>query len=204
MGPGISLQSEIPVQAISSKRYDERDEKQSELQNIRLWQLGRHQYLLFFRNITIKKYKEYKRKSPLHRCKRKADSCDGKVEYFKPVEPKSKTKIKLEVHLPGMIRRNSKSKSPLMISDHFAHGSSSETGLIKEVDWEDLRSLDHLTIEFSSPKGMQAFQYMWDDLFQADLTSIGKAEFLSKARFHGMDDDEIMSPLSYKARSSTV
>ena len=42
-----------------------------------------------------------------------------------------------------------------MISNHFDHGGSSETGLTKEVDWKELRSLDHLSIEFSSPEGMQ-------------------------------------------------
>ena len=61
MGQGVSLKTQIPIQVISSKRYEEgKLVKESGLQNLRLWQLGRHQYLFFFCNLTTEKYKEYK------------------------------------------------------------------------------------------------------------------------------------------------
>ena len=77
------------------------------------------------------------------------------VEYFRPVESKSKTIVKLDVHLPGMVRRGSSSKSPLKIAEHFAHGQSPEAGLTGDFDMEDLRSLDHITIEFSNAAGIK-------------------------------------------------
>ena len=61
MGPNIKLQLQVPIELITSKRYEEnKTSKQSELQYLRLWQCGRHQYLMFFANSSSAKYKEYK------------------------------------------------------------------------------------------------------------------------------------------------
>lgn len=63
MGNGVKLESQIPVQLVALKRYGEgKPLRQSELQNLRLWRLGRHQYLMFFCNLTSRKYKGYKSK----------------------------------------------------------------------------------------------------------------------------------------------
>ena len=60
-GKDVKLDLQLPIQVIISKRYGEsKPSRQSELQNIRLWQIGRHQYLMFFANVAWKKYKEYK------------------------------------------------------------------------------------------------------------------------------------------------
>ena len=71
------------------------------------------------------------------------------MEYFRPVDAKSKTLVKLDVHMPGTIRRGSKSKSPIVISEQ-----PPETGLIGGTDFEDLKGLDCLSIEFSHAEGM--------------------------------------------------
>lgn len=61
MGPDTKLNLQVPIQLITSKRYEEgKPSKQSELQYLRLWQCGRHQYLMFFANLSSAKYKEYK------------------------------------------------------------------------------------------------------------------------------------------------
>ena len=76
------------------------------------------------------------------------------MEYFRPAESKSKTVVKLDVNLPGMVRRGSKSKSPLPRLDGLAREQVSESGLTGETDTNELRRLDSLTIEFSNAGGM--------------------------------------------------
>ena len=61
MGPDVKLHLQVPIQLITSKRYEEgKLVKHSELQYLRLWQYGRSQYLMFFANMSSNKYKEYK------------------------------------------------------------------------------------------------------------------------------------------------
>ena len=61
MGPDVRLNLQVPIQLITSKRYEEgKLVKHSELQYLRLWQYGRSQYLMFFANMSTIKYKEYK------------------------------------------------------------------------------------------------------------------------------------------------
>ena len=61
MGPDIELNLQVPVEHITSKRYEEgKLVKHSGLQYLRLWQYGRSQYLMFFANMSSNKYKEYK------------------------------------------------------------------------------------------------------------------------------------------------
>ena len=61
MGPDVKLHLQVPIQFISSKRYEEgKAVRHSELQYLRLWQCGRSQYLMFFANASTNKYKEYK------------------------------------------------------------------------------------------------------------------------------------------------
>ena len=61
MGPDIELNLQVPVELITSKRYEEgKLVKHSGLQYLRLWQYGRSQYLMFFANMSSNKYKEYK------------------------------------------------------------------------------------------------------------------------------------------------
>ena len=65
MGKDIKLQLQLPVQSISSKRYDERKpSRQVKLQYLRLWLLGRHQFLMYFCNMTSEKYHEHKGQCP--------------------------------------------------------------------------------------------------------------------------------------------
>ena len=64
MGPDVKLHLQVPIQLITSKRYEEgKLVKHSSLQYLRLWQYGRSQYLMFFANMSSNKYKEYKRPS---------------------------------------------------------------------------------------------------------------------------------------------
>ena len=61
MGPDVRLNLQVPIQLITSKRYEEgKSVKHSGLQYLRLWQYGRSQYLMFFANMSSNKYKEYK------------------------------------------------------------------------------------------------------------------------------------------------
>ncbi|KAL6714802.1 hypothetical protein ACLMJK_007062 [Lecanora helva] len=61
MGAGIHLQLQLPVQLISLKCYgDSKSTKLSILQYLGLWQLGCHQFMMFFCNMTSEKHKEYK------------------------------------------------------------------------------------------------------------------------------------------------
>ena len=61
MGPDVRLNLQVPIQLITSKRYEEgRLVRHSELQYLRLWQYGRSQYLMFFANVSSNMYKEYK------------------------------------------------------------------------------------------------------------------------------------------------
>ena len=61
MGPDVRLNLQVPIQLITSKRYEEgKLVKHSGLQYLRLWQYGRSQYLMFFANMSSNKYKEYK------------------------------------------------------------------------------------------------------------------------------------------------
>ena len=71
------------------------------------------------------------------------------MDYFQPIDAKSKTVVKLNVHLPGMIRRGSKSKSPVLYAEQ-----APEVGLVGGTDFEDLRGLDYMSIEFSHAEGM--------------------------------------------------
>ena len=71
------------------------------------------------------------------------------MDYFQPIDAKSKSVVKLNVHLPGMIRRGSKSKSPVLYAEQ-----APEVGLVGGTDFEDLRGLDYISIEFSHAEGM--------------------------------------------------
>jgi hypothetical protein len=156
MGQGVKLQLQVPIQSITFARFNEgKPSKQSELQNLRLWQFGQFQYVMFFCNVTSGKYREYKSQSSrptpwvVH-------GLTLPVENFRPIESKPKTVVRLDVHLPGMIRRDSKSKSPTMIAEHSTQGQAPEVGLTRETDWDDLRTLDSITIEFTRVEGKTA------------------------------------------------
>ena len=73
------------------------------------------------------------------------------MEHLRPIESKSKAVVRLEVHLPGMVRRGSRSKGPKLIAERFTHALAAETN----DGMEDLRDLDYLTIEFADAEGMQ-------------------------------------------------
>lgn len=61
MGSDVKLKVQLPVQAITSKHYNEsKPIRQSELQYLRLLHIGGYQFLLFFCNVTSKKYRECK------------------------------------------------------------------------------------------------------------------------------------------------
>lgn len=157
MGADMRLQLQIPVHSITVKKYEESKNKESELQYLRLWQSGRRQTLMYFANhLTDKdgapgKYREYK------------------MENLRAAESKSKSKttIRLEVHLPGMVRRRSSSKSPAMI-DQLSTQERAD-------DENDMTHLDYLSMEFFSAED--------------------KSAFLHEARFHGLEEP-IASPFS--------
>lgn len=154
MGPDVKLQLQVPIQSITSKKYEVKGPiKESRLQYLRLWQFSGHQTMMFFANDSSGKYREYN------------------IENFRPVELKSKTVIRLEVHLPGMVRRVSSSKSPLIIPKPSIQ-EQAQLGAC--TDENDMSSLDYLSIEFSS----------------ADA----KADFLHKAMFHGSAKEPTKSP----------
>ena len=137
MGPGTELQLQIPIQSITAKRYGERKpSEESRLQYLRLWQSGGFQTLMFFANKSSNRYREYR------------------VENFRPVESRSKTTIRLDVHLPGMVRRRSSAKSPLILAQSSAQEQTKVGG---DTDENDMSDLDNLSIEFGSAQDKDAF-----------------------------------------------
>lgn len=145
MGPEVKLQLQVPVQSIMEKRYEEsKPNKESQLQYLRLWQAVGRQTCMFFANLSSKKYREYR------------------MENFRPIESKSKTTIKLEHHLPGMVRRKSSSKSPLIIAQLSSQEQARSDCYTEQNDTADL---DYLSIQFDSGEDKDAF--------------------LREARFHG-------------------
>lgn len=153
MGSDVKLQLQIPVQSIAAKNYKEsKPQKESHLQYLRLWQSCGRQTLMFFANLSSNKYREYK------------------VENLRPAESKSKSKttIRLDVHLPGTVRRRSSSKSPVAIGKPWTQGQAD--------DENDMSSLDYLSIEFGSAED--------------------RATFLQEARFHSSAEEPIVSPFS--------
>lgn len=161
MGPDVMLQLQVPIQSIAAKRYEEsKATKESQLQYLRLWQAGGHQTLMFFANLTSNKYRGYS------------------MENLRPVESKSKITIRLDVHLPGMVRRRSSSKSPLAIAKASIQ-EQARFGVYS--DESDMTDLDYLSIEFNSA----------DD----------RTAFLREARFHGPAEESMASPFNLLSRS---
>lgn len=155
MGQDVKLRLQIPIKLITSKRWeDKKSAKQSELQYLRLWQAGRHQYLLFFANASTNKYKDFRSKPKVAVFeKRNKNRLISLVELFRPVETKSKTTVRLDVHLPGMIRRNSKSQSPVLVAKHSPDERNPEHCLTGSASVNDLKTLDHVSIEFDHAAG---------------------------------------------------
>ena len=152
MGPDVKLRLQLPVQLITSKRFgDSKATKQSQLQYLRLWKFGRRQILMFFANASSNTYKEYR--SPFNCNERVLPKLTSTVDYFRPAESKSKTVVKLNLHLPGTLRSGSKSKGPIMIAEHSANSQLPEAGLLGETDFEDLKGLDFLTVDFGRAEG---------------------------------------------------
>lgn len=163
MGPDVKLQLQVPVQSIKSKNYEiKRPTSESQLQYLRLWEFNGCQTVMFFANVSSKKYREYK------------------MENLRPFELNSKTVIRLEAHLPGMVRRRSSSKSPLIIPKPL---TQEQAKLGAYPDENDMSSLDYLSIEFSSA----------DD----------RIAFLREARFHGSIKEPTASPFAFQPKSST-
>ena len=161
MGPNINLQFQVPSQSITAKKYEERQpSKESQLQYLRLWQSNGRQTLMFFANLSSNKYREYN------------------TENFRPVESKSKTTIRLDVHLPGMVRRRSGSQSPLMIANP---STQEQTHFNQNINGNDMTNLDYLLIEFGSAKDQSAF--------------------LHKAKFHTSAEVSTVSPSASFSRS---
>ena len=155
MGPDVTLQLQVPIQSIAAKKYTESKLiKESQLQLLRLWQYHGHQTLMFFANLSSTRYREYR------------------MENLRPVE-KSKTTIRLDVHLPGMVRRRSSSQNPLPINLPTTQDQARSDGYI---DGNDMTDLDYLSIEFGDPKSRTAF--------------------LHEARFHNSAEAPAPSPLS--------
>lgn len=162
MGPDLKLHLQVPVQSIMAKRYESKPSEESQLQYLRLWQASGRQTLMYFANVSPKKYKQYR------------------MENLRPVESRSKITIKLESHLPGMVRRRSSSKSPLIIAKGSAQGQANFGGY---TDEDDMADLDYLSIKFDSAEDRTAF--------------------LREARFHGSPEEPVASPDAFHSRSPT-
>ena len=160
MGPDVRLQLQEPVHLITAKKYEKRSSQESRLQYLRLWQSGGCQTLMFFANLSSKVYREYK------------------VENFRPVDSRSKTTIRLDVHMPGMIRQRSSSKTPIIIPMPSAQ---EQVKFAKNIDEDDMAELDYLSIEFSSAEG--------------------RSTFLDEARFHSSPEESTSSPFAFQSRS---
>ena len=161
MGPNVSLQFQVPSQSIMAKKYEEnKPSKESQLQYLRLWQSNGRQTLMFFANLSSNEYREYN------------------TENFRPVESKSKTMIRLDVHLPGMVRRRSGSQSPLIISNP---STQEQTHFNQNTNGNDMTDLDYLLIEFGS--------------------SNDRSAFLHKANFHASAVEPTASPYASFSRS---
>ena len=159
MGLDVRLQLQEPVHSITARKYENKPSRESRLQYVRLWQSGGCQTLMFFANLTSEAYREYK------------------MENFRPVDSRSKTTIRLDVHMPGMVRRRSSSKSPIIISKPMAH---EQIKFAQNTDEDDMIELDYLSIEFSSAEGRSAF--------------------LETARFHGLHEESATSPCALQSR----
>ena len=152
MGLDVRLQLQEPVHSITAKKYENKSNQESRLQYVRLWQSGGCQTLMFFANVISGAYREYK------------------MENFRPVDSRSKTTIRLDVHMPGMIRRRSSSKSPIIIPKPMAQ---EQVKFAPNTDEDDMTGLDYLSIEFSSAEG--------------------KSAFLATARFHNLPQESATS-----------
>ena len=161
MGPNVNLQFQVPCQSVTAKKYDEsKPSKESQLQYLRLWQSNGRQTLMFFANLSSNKYREYG------------------TENFRPVESKSKTTIRLDVHLPGMVRRRSSSKSPLIIAKP---STQEQTHYNQNINENDMTDLDYLLVEFGSAQDRSAF--------------------LHEAKFHASVEGPTASPSASFSRS---
>ena len=159
MGPDVKLQLQVPIQLITAKKFEKSATKESQLQYLRLWQSGGRQSLMFLANLSSIKYREYR------------------MENLRPFE-KSKTTIRLDVHLPGMVRRRSSGRNPLPIARPSVQEQARFGGY---TDENDMSELDYLLIEFSCAKD--------------------RIDFLSKAEFHGSPGGPTRSPLASLSRS---
>ena len=164
MGPDVTLQLQVPIQAIAAKKYRKSTLiKESHLQLLRLWQYDDgHQTLMFFANLSSSRYREYG------------------LENLRPVESKSTTTIRLDVHLPGMVRRRSSSKSPLPINIPATQDQARSGGGC--MDESDMTELDYLSIKFDDSKFRTAF--------------------LHEARFHSSTKEPAPSPLTFPMTST--
>ena len=161
MGPNVKLQYQVPSQSITAKKYEEsKPSKESQLQYLRLWQSNGRQTLMFFANLSSNEYREYN------------------TENFRPVESRSKTTIRLDVHLPGMVRRRSSSHNPLIIANPSAQ---EQTHFKQNINGNDMTDLDYLLIEFGSSKDRSAF--------------------LQEAKFHASAEEPTASPFASFSRS---
>ena len=158
MGPDVTLQLQVPIQAIEAKKYGQsKPIKESSLQLLRLWQYDGHQTLMFLANLSSSRYREYR------------------LENLRPVESKSTTTIRLEVHLPGMVRRRSSSKNSLPINLPATQDQA------RRIDENDMTDLDYLSIKFDDSKCRTAF--------------------LHEARFHSSAEEPAPSPVTLHSRS---
>ena len=161
MGPNVTLQFQVPFESIRAKKYEEsKPSKESQSQYLRLWQSNGRQTLMFFANFSSNKYREYN------------------MENFRPVESKSKTTIRLDVHLPGMVRRRSGSQSPLIIANP---STQEQTHFNPNINGNDMTDLDYLLIEFGSAKDRSAF--------------------LHEAKFHASAEEPTAPPFAPFSRS---
>ncbi len=146
MGPDAKLQLEVPIQSITAQKLKEnKPNKESHLQYLRLWRFRERQILMYFANASSVKHKEYG------------------MEIFRSRSSWSETAIRLEVqhsigHGGGGSSYGQESisnpKSPLIIPKPAAQEQTKVGG---DIDDDDIADLDYLLIDFSCVQDKNLF-----------------------------------------------
>ncbi len=145
MGPNMKLQFEVPIQSITAKkRKENKPNKESHLQYLRLWRFRERQILMYFANASSVKHKQYG------------------MEIFRSMKSQSENWIRLEMHPPSIGGQGSSygqgsisnSKRPLIIPKPAAQEQTEVGG---DSDDDDIADLDYLLINFSCGEDKNLF-----------------------------------------------
>lgn len=141
LGEGIDLVApQFPIEGIMTIR-SKVGKKESKLQCLRLWQRGLHQYIMYYANLASGSYKEYP------------------TRWLRERPVKSKRSVQLEVQEPSPPKqRESEPRGPFMnTARQNPSTTASEAGLTRPIEFEDLKSLGLLIIDFSKEEDKKRF-----------------------------------------------